>query len=163
MDLCDSGGQYGERIESSGGALVKDWFGELPGWAAELLDTSRVAHLGLLDEDAEPRVLPITFALHGGAVWSAIDDKPKRRDRPPARVRFLRQRPAVALTVDRYSDDWTRLAWLQLLGRADTVEAREQPAALAALASRYPQYRQATPGGPLIRIAVERTLSWRAD
>ncbi len=52
---------------------------ELPGWARALLGDARVAHLGLLDGERRPRVLPVTFAVVGGAVWSAIDHKPKRR------------------------------------------------------------------------------------
>ena len=52
---------------------------ELPPWARALLDESRVAHLGILDTRHRPRVLPVTFAVVDGAVWSAIDHKPKRR------------------------------------------------------------------------------------
>ena len=72
-----------------------------------LLAEIPVAHLGLLDEAGRPRVQPVTFARVGDTLVTAIDDKPKRG--MPARVRRLRERPAVALTVDRYDDDWTRL------------------------------------------------------
>jgi PPOX class probable F420-dependent enzyme len=136
---------------------------ELPRWAASLLAASPVAHLGLLDDDDSPRVLPITFALHGGAVWSAVDDKPKRRPGAElARVRFLRRRPRAALTVDRYDDDWSRLAWVQLLGRVDVLEASQAPDALDALSAKYPSYADRRPGGPLLCLAPERGLHWRA-
>jgi hypothetical protein len=76
---------------------------ELPRWAADLLDSARVAHLGLLDDRGQPRVLPVTFALLDGAVWTAVDDKPKRRRAEElARVRWLLARPRSAITVDRY-------------------------------------------------------------
>jgi nitroimidazol reductase NimA-like FMN-containing flavoprotein (pyridoxamine 5'-phosphate oxidase superfamily) len=65
---------------------------QLPGWALDLLTNERVARLGFVDEDDLPRVLPVTYALAGGAVWSAIDEKPKRTPEP-ARVRRLRRRP----------------------------------------------------------------------
>ncbi|HZC13051.1 MAG TPA: hypothetical protein VE270_03435, partial [Thermoleophilaceae bacterium] len=65
---------------------------ELPGWAGELLSSARVARLALLDERDLPRVLPVVFAVWEGAVWSAIDRKPKR-SAEPARVRRLRRRP----------------------------------------------------------------------
>ena len=85
-----------------------------------------MAHLGLLDEDVRPRVQPVTFARVGDTLVTAIDDKPKRG--MPARVRRLRERPAVALTVDRYDDDWTRLAWVQVLGEAiDRRDDRRRP------------------------------------
>lgn len=135
---------------------------DLPEWARELLGDARVARLGLIDDRDRPRVLPITFALEGGRLWTAIDSKPKRGDRPPARVRYLRATPQAAVTVDHYEDDWSRLAWVQLLGRASLFEVDEAQDALAALSRRYPQYRQQPPPGPLIGIEVERTLCWRA-
>jgi nitroimidazol reductase NimA-like FMN-containing flavoprotein (pyridoxamine 5'-phosphate oxidase superfamily) len=85
----------------------------LPGWAADLLGEARVAHLALLDERDLPRVLPVTFVVWEGAVWSAIDHKPKRGPGEPARVRRLRRRPDAALLVDRYDEDWSRLAWVE--------------------------------------------------
>src|SRR5215213_8484009 len=88
----------------------------LPGWARDLLAEARVARLGYVDEDDHPRVLPVTFAVAAGAVVTAIDEKPKR-SAEPARLRQLRRRPEAALLVDLYDDDWTRLAWVQLLGR----------------------------------------------
>ena len=140
---------------------MTDWLAELPDWALELLEQAPVARLGLLDDDADPRVLPITFALSDGYLWSAIDHKPKRRT-DPARLRFIRRHPRVAVTVDRYSDEWEQLAWLQLLGVATVIDAEREPEAVAALRDRYPQYRDRPPGGPLIRVEVVRTLSWRA-
>jgi PPOX class probable F420-dependent enzyme len=133
----------------------------LPQWARELLAEERVARLAFLDEDDRPRVLPVTFAVAGDAVWSAIDEKPKRTPEP-ARVRYLRRRPEAALLVDVYDDDWSRLAWVQLLGRIEVVPADASHEALAALAARYEPYARRTPPGPLLRLAVERALHWRA-
>jgi PPOX class probable F420-dependent enzyme len=133
----------------------------VPGWARELLAEARVARLGYLDAGDRPRVLPVTFAVAGGFVWSAIDEKPKRRPEP-ARVDYLRRRPEASLLVDEYDDDWTRLAWVQLLGRIEIVDAVSAPDALDALAAKYAQYAERTPPGPLLRLAVERVLWWRA-
>ncbi len=142
---------------------MSDWLSELPGWAQQLLADSQVARLGLLDDDRAPRVLPISFALRHGYAWSAIDHKPKRRASSPARIGFLQRNPRVALTVDRYSDDWGRLAWVQLLGEAVIFEVEREPGALAALAGKYEQYQADPPPGPLIRIEVTRALCWRAS
>jgi PPOX class probable F420-dependent enzyme len=130
-------------------------------WARELLESSRVARLGLLDGDGQPRVLPITFALEGECVWSAIDKKPKRSSEP-ARVRFLREHPRAAISVDRYEDDWERLAWVQLQCDATILEAAAAPTALAALAAKYPQYQDDPPPGPLLRFEPRSATSWRA-
>jgi PPOX class probable F420-dependent enzyme len=135
----------------------------IPAWANEMLTSARVARLGLLDSDDRPRVLPVTFALVGGAIYSAIDHKPKRSGGEPARLRYLRRRPAAALTVDRYDDDWTTLAWVQVLGRVEILAAEHAAAALEALAAKYSQYRADPPPGPVLKLAPERTLWWRAD
>ena len=137
--------------------------GKLPNWAEELLRDARVGHLGLTDDQGRPRVLPVTFALHDEAVWSAIDDKPKRRPGDePARVRWLRARPQSAITVDRYDDDWERLAWVQVVGSTAIIEAVGHDDVIAALAKRYPQYRDRPPRGPLLRLAPERIVFWSA-
>jgi PPOX class probable F420-dependent enzyme len=134
---------------------------ELPAWALELLREERVARLAFVDEQDRPRVLPVTFALSGGAIWSVIDEKPKRRSEP-ARVRRLRRRPEAALCVDVYSDDWSRLAWVQLLGRVEWLSVEQGGEGMAALAAKYEPYAERTPPGPLMRLSVERALYWRA-
>lgn len=136
---------------------------QLPRWARELVESARVARLGLLDADDRPRVLPVTFAVAGGEVWSAVDHKPKRTEGGDlARVRWLRRSPAAALTVDSYSDDWDRLRWVQALGAVAVLEAPDPPA-LAALRDKYEQYRDRPPAGPFLRLTPERLLFWAAD
>ena len=133
----------------------------LPGWARELLASERVARLAYVDEHDHPRVLPVTFAVASDAVWSAIDEKPKRRAEP-ARLRHLRRRPEAALLVDVYDDDWTRLAWVQLLGPTAVLDVAGHPEAIAALAARYAPYRRSPPPGPLLRLSVEGSRQWRS-
>ena len=53
----------------------------------------------IVDDGDRPRVLPVTFAIADGVVWSAIDEKPKR-SAEPARLRYLARRPEAALLVD---------------------------------------------------------------
>jgi hypothetical protein len=52
---------------------------DAPDWAIALLSDARVGHLGLLDRDGWPLVLPVTYAVVAGDVWTAVDQKPKRR------------------------------------------------------------------------------------
>jgi PPOX class probable F420-dependent enzyme len=114
-----------------------------------------------VDENDRPRVLPVTFEVVGAAVWSVIDEKPKRTPEP-ARLRHLSRRPEAALLVDVYDDDWSRLAWVQLLGRVELVAPESGGEAMAALARKYAPYAERTPPGPLLRLTVERALQWRA-
>jgi PPOX class probable F420-dependent enzyme len=132
---------------------------ELPRWALELLESSRTGHLGLLDEGDLPRVLVVTFALWEGAIWSAVDAKPKR-SAEPARVRRLRRRPTVSFLADLYDDDWSRLAWVEVRGQV-SVEPLGGPA-LEALTAKYPHYVSSPPPGPLLRLEPERCGCWRA-
>jgi PPOX class probable F420-dependent enzyme len=132
-----------------------------PDWAQALLESQPVGHLGLLDEQGRPRVLPVTFARVGEALWSAVDDKPKRRPGEAlARVRRLREHPSCALTVDRYDDDWTRLAWIQVVASATVLEVAGHADVLAALAARYPAYRERAPRGPLVRLDPVHVVWW---
>jgi PPOX class probable F420-dependent enzyme len=134
---------------------------EVVAWANNLLESERVGRFGLLDDKGAPRVLPVTFAVAEGRIWSAIDQKPKREGEP-ARLRFLRRDPRAALTVDRYSDDWDQLAWVQVLGSVRILDVSEAAAGLAALRAKYDQYREEAPPGPLLALEPERYLWWRA-
>ena len=135
---------------------------QLPGWAQELTGAAPIGHLGFLDGHRLPRVLPVTFALAGEAFWTAVDHKPKRvPGRELARVRWLRRNPAAALTIDRYSDDWGQLAWVQALGQVEVLD-EPAPAALEALVEKYAPYRERAPAGPFLRLVPERFLYWTA-
>jgi PPOX class probable F420-dependent enzyme len=137
---------------------------ELPQWARLLLERSRVARLGLVDDEGSPRVLPVTYAVAGNALVTAVDvEKPKRV--PPerlARLRWLGARPLAALTVDHYEEDWSQLAWVQAIGAVSILDAADAPDALAALAARYAPYRERPPAGPVIALEPDRVLWWRA-
>ncbi len=108
-------------------------------------------------------MLPITYVLHGGAIYSAVDSKRKRAPGTElARVHFLRERPQAAFTVDRYDDDWSKLAWVQALGRVQVLAIDAEAEAVAALVAKYEPYRERPPIGPLLRLAPERFLCWRS-
>lgn len=134
----------------------------LPTWAGDLVVTARVARLAFVDRDDRPRVLPVTFAIAEGSVWSAIDRKPKRTP-VPARVESLRRRPQAAICVDHYAEDWDRLAWVQLLGRVEVLDLQRATAGIEALRQKYPQYEDEPPPGPVLRLDLDRALSWRAS
>ena len=136
---------------------------DLPAWARALLERELAGHLGLIDGEGYPRVLPVTFAVAGGVLASAVDEKPKRAPGAElARVRWLRRRPAAALTVDHYDDDWSRLAWVQALGRIEVAAVADHPQALSALQAKYAPYRDRVPPGPLLLLRPQRLLWWRA-
>ena len=107
-------------------------------------------------------MLPVTFAVAGGRIWSAVDEKPKRvPGEELARVGFLRRDPRAALTVDRYSDDWDELAWVQVLGEVEIVPVAASDA-MDALVGKYAPYGEAPPPGPFLALSPSRCLFWSA-
>ena len=123
----------------------------------------RVAHLATADAGGRPFVIPVCFVYMDGRLYTPVDEKPKS-GRRLRRLRNIEANPQVALVFDRYDDDWERLAWVLLRGRASLVtDAGEKASALAALRRKYEQYRaMALEEGPLIRIQPERAASWGA-
>jgi PPOX class probable F420-dependent enzyme len=129
-----------------------------------MLREERVGRLALLDDAARPRVLPITYAVAEGSVYTAVDDKPKTVPGAKlARVRFMRRRPEAAFLVDRYDDDWERLAWVQFLGTVEVLDVDAAPKGIAALRAKYEPYRLRAPAGPLVQLTPRRCLWWRAE
>ncbi len=139
---------------------------ELPAYAAELLYQSRIARLGTADRAGQPLVVPVCYVYDGRACFSAIDAKPKRvADRRLRRLRNIAENPRVSLTVDRYDEEWSRLCWVIVQGRADILTGGpERAAAVDGLLAKYAQYRAMgldRQAATVIRIAPEKVLSWR--
>jgi PPOX class probable F420-dependent enzyme len=138
----------------------------LSGPERALLAEARRATLATIARDGRPRLVPICFVLLDDVLWSPLDEKPKAVDdvRVLARVRDIQERPEVGVLVDRWSEDWTALAWVRVGGRAALVEADQVPVAVAdALRLKYPQYLDHDlEHRPMIAIAIQRATSWAA-
>src|SRR5271154_922580 len=103
------------------------------------LDRRRVGHLATADARAAPHVVPVCFAVADASLYITIDEKPKR-GAPLKRLRNIAENPAIAVVVDRYDEDWARLGWGMLRGRAEILASgAEHDAAQALLRARYPQ------------------------
>lgn len=131
------------------------------------VSSQRVARLATITPDGTPALVPICFALLGSdasVLVSVLDEKPKSvPDEDLARVRHIRREPRVNVIVDHYDEDWSRLAFVQIKGTARLI-GLDDPAhapAIAALRSKYPQYRaMAIERRPVIVIEPYRTTSW---
>jgi PPOX class probable F420-dependent enzyme len=127
------------------------------------LATQRVARLATADDTGRPHVVPICYALTGDTVYFTVDEKPKRR--PGAslkRLANLRTNPFAALVVDRYDEDWGRLGWVMVQGRAEVLASGpEHDLAQASLRVRYPQLAaMRIEGLPVVAIRVDHASSW---
>lgn len=120
-----------------------------------------VARLATVGVDGRPHLVPLVFAVVEDTVYSAVDAKPKRTS-ALRRLENVSAHPAVALLADHYDDDWSRLWWVRADGEgriiaADHAEARD---ALLRLASRYTQYAERPPPGPVLAVDVTRWSGW---
>jgi PPOX class probable F420-dependent enzyme len=134
------------------------------------LREARVGRLATVDARQRPVVVPVCFAVIDGdapAIVSVLDEKPKRvADEELGRVRNISQNPQVCLVVDRYDEDWSRLAFVQVHGRARVIVPGDDGhvEAVELLRAKYPQYvRMAIEQRPVIVIEGLTGFSWRGD
>jgi PPOX class probable F420-dependent enzyme len=122
------------------------------------------AVLATLRADGSAALVPVVFARVRDVLWLPIDGKPKRGAQL-ARVANIARDARVALLLDHYAADWSRLWWLRVEGKA-RIEREALAAGEAALRAKYPQYAR-TPlhaGEPmLLRIEAVRVTSWAAS
>lgn len=125
----------------------------------ERFAAARVARLATAGPDNQPHIVPVTFALSGDTIVTAIDQKPKTTT-SLRRLRNIAENPRVSLLADHYADDWTELWWVRADGAARMVHDEVRLAAIRALAAKYAQYRDDPPRGPVIEIEVRSWRGW---
>jgi PPOX class probable F420-dependent enzyme len=128
--------------------------------ALALVAAARVGHLATVRSNGAPHLVPVVFALIGRRLVSPIDHKPKRSPRL-LRLDNIRQESRVSLLVDHYEEDWTRLWWVRVDGSASILDSIH-PSETAALAEKYPEYRNRPPTGVGLAIEIEAVNSWSA-
>ncbi len=129
----------------------------------DFVRAQRVARMATADVDGRPFAVPVCFVFLNGCLYTPVDEKPKS-GRRLKRLRNIEANPQVALVFDRYEDDWERLAWVLIRGKASLVtDMGEKASAVAALRSKYEQYESmALEKLPLIRVSPEHAASWGA-
>jgi PPOX class probable F420-dependent enzyme len=135
-----------------------------PAWALALLRDARVGRLATADGAGRPLVVPVCYVFDGTRCYSAVDAKPKRT-RNLRRLANIAANPQVSLVVDVWDEDWSRLCWVIVEGRAEVLQTGAGfGRAIELLVAKYPQYRSLPlerTGGAVIEITPERILSWR--
>ncbi|HEY7576074.1 MAG TPA: TIGR03668 family PPOX class F420-dependent oxidoreductase [Acetobacteraceae bacterium] len=130
---------------------------------AAFLAARRVGRMATADAQGNPHVIPVCFALQKATLYVTIDQKPKQMaGRPLKRLRNLAVNPSAAFVADRYDEDWDRLGWVMLRGRAEILaDGPEHDRAQSLLRERYPQYRAMQLAElPVIALRIERATSW---
>jgi PPOX class probable F420-dependent enzyme len=136
---------------------------EIKVWERDFIREHRVARLATTGKSGQPHLVPIVYAFDGELIYTPIDEKPKRVEAEQLqRVRDIQAQPAAAVLIDDFFEDWKRLVWVQIRGRARLVTSGERyTTGLNLLEAKYPQYRDMPiQGRPLIVVEIERVLSW---
>ncbi len=134
--------------------------------ALRLVRSARVAHLATGDARGQPHVIPICFVFDGNDFYSPIDEKPKRTaPQKLKRIRNVLKNPQVSLVIDHYEEDWRKLAYILVSGKARVLlSGAKHRKAVKLLRRKYSQYRNmAIDRRPLIAIRPERVTSWAAS
>lgn len=131
-----------------------------PTEAKDRLVAATSAVLGTVDAEFGVHLVPVVYTVvSDGRVVIAVDSKPKR-SRRLRRLVNIEADPRVTLLVDHYDDDWRRLWWVRVDGRAairETVESAVEDAHR----TRYPQL-EVHELGPWIDIEIDSISGWSA-
>ncbi len=131
--------------------------------ASTMLRDARVARLATADAQGNPHVIPVCFVFDGHAIYTAIDEKPKRTSpHGLRRVRNILANPRVALVVDHYDEDWRRLRYVLIRGTATIIDGgRDHRAAIARLRDKYRQYgTMRLETRPVVKISLVTVTVW---
>jgi len=127
----------------------------------------RVARLATADAGGRPQVVPICYVFDGDAFFSPLDEKPKSVEPfKLRRVRNIEQNPQVSLVIDEYSENWSKLVYVLVDGKAEIIQTvhRDHQRAVLLLREKYSQYRWMAIGArPMIRIVPERVSRWQGN
>jgi PPOX class probable F420-dependent enzyme len=143
----------------------RDIFSRLPAGAARLLRSARLAHLATADKQNRPHVVPICFVVDGNELFTPLDEKPKTAEALNLkRVRNILANPQVAVVVDHYDEDWRRLTYLLLHGKAHILHrGQRHKKAIALLRQKYSQYKKMNlEERPLVAVQCSAATPWAA-
>jgi len=130
------------------------------------LRTQRVGHLATVDARGRPVVVPFCFVYDGKAFYSSLDEKAKKvSPEKLRRTQNIRVNPEVALVIDHYEEDWGKLKFVLIRGRARILHSgKEHGRAIELLREKYAQYRRMRlENRPVVKIIPWGIREWTAD
>lgn len=137
----------------------------IPSAVEEFIERARLARLATIDSEFKPHVVPVVFVFDGNHFFIPIDEKRKTaKPEKLKRIKNIQDNPNVALLIDEYSEDWTRLAFVMIQGKASTASKTDGnlqvQEAYKKLMTKYLQYQKVGVGEMCIIIALEKLVSW---
>lgn len=140
----------------------------IPASVAGFIAEGRVGRLGTADAAGQPLVVPICYAFDGRSLFSAIDAKPKTQSpQGLKRIRNIRDNPRVSVVIDRYDENWAKLRYVIIQGRAQILtDGDDFSRGVDLLLAKYPQYHAmglSREAGLMIKVDPARVTQWQFD
>ena len=138
-----------------------------------IIDKARVARLSTVDLECKPHLVPVVFVYDNDHdfYFIPIDEKTKRsRPEKLKRAKNIQQNPNVALLVDEYNEDWTKLFFIMIQGKACIIGGKELEQqndllllekAQKLLSDKYLQYQKTGIGEYVIMIIPQKVITWK--
>ncbi len=123
----------------------------------------RVGRLATADATGVPHVIPVCFVCAANNIYITVDEKPKTSaPKTLKRLRNIAENTNVAMVVDEYDEDWSRLVWVLLRGHAEILaNGNEHTLAQELLRGRYPQMLEMKLKSlPVIAVRLTKVTSW---
>jgi PPOX class probable F420-dependent enzyme len=135
----------------------------------EFIERARVARLATVDYTSKPHLVPVVFVFYDKHFFIPIDQKRKTvKPQRLKRIKNIQNNPNVALLIDKYSEDWTKLAFVMIQGKASIITSKSQgnipiQEAYKKLTTKYQQYQKIGLSEMSIIINPEKVSSWGAN
>ena len=127
-----------------------------------LIKSSKVARLATVDQKSCPYVVPVVFVFHENSFFIPLDEKVKTVNaRKLKRVKNIEKNPNVTLLIDKYQNDWKKLFFLMIHGKATMIDGKNSKMMNKVhklLISKYPQYKKLALGIPVLRLLLMELL-----
>ena len=138
----------------------------IPPAVEEFIERARVARLATVDFASKPHLVPVVFVFYANHFFIPLDEKRKTaKPEKLKRIKNIKGNPNVALLIDNYSEDWTKLAFVMIQGKASiagkTQGNMQLQEAYKKLTAKYPQYQKIGLGKVCIVIKPEKVTTWR--
>lgn len=137
-----------------------------------IIDKAKVARLATVDSEHKPHLIPVVFAFDNDSYFIPIDEKTKRfKPENLKRTKNIQQNSDVALLIDEYNDDWTKLYFVMIQGKASIIGGKKLEQnelsllekAHKLLIDKYLQYQKIGIGEYIIVIIPQKVITWKND
>ena len=132
----------------------------------EFIEKARIARLATVNSQSQPHLVPVVFVFDDNYFYLPVDEKRKTvKPEKLKRILNIKKNPHVALLIDEYNEDWTRLAFVMIQGKASIVSRLREDTwpreAYKKLMTKYPQYQKIRLSEISIIIKPEKISSWQ--